>query len=188
MDKGGFAEKIIPPVLIVLAVAVLSHIGYFGSRSIANETLHQAMAALLGATYFLSVAFGVSYVFTAVLLRGGTLIEAILASAVTPMAWMTKEVFRLAQSHPVPECIYYYFNPLNFWLISLMTLQMGIGALVVRRILKKRGVDVKLVTGAPLTVIILSLTFLVGAYAWGEGENLYVIFLEGYRLIFGSGI
>ena len=36
-------------------------------------------------------------------------------------------------------------------------------------------------------IFIASLFLVVSLYAWGEGENVYVIFLEGYRDFFGAG-
>jgi hypothetical protein len=146
------------------------------------------MALVFGTTYFISVALGALYVYTISYIRGATLAERILASAVNPFIWMTKEVIRLAESHPFHECLYWYLNPLNIWLISFMVLEMGIATLVGRRILKRRGADIAIITPAPVIVILGSLAFAISAYAWGKGENLYVIFLEGYRIIFGSGI
>jgi hypothetical protein len=101
---------------------------------------------------------------------------------------MTKEVVRLTESHPVVECFYYYFNPLNFWLISFLAFEMGIATLLARYILQRRGENMKIITASPIVVILVSLTIVISAYAWGKGENLYVLFLEGYRLIFGSGL
>jgi hypothetical protein len=101
---------------------------------------------------------------------------------------MSKEVLRLTESHPLAECLYWYFNPLNVWLVSLMVLEMGIATLIARAILKRRGRQLKVVTPAPLAVILGSLIFVISAYAWGQGENIYVIFLNGYRFFFGYGI
>ena len=40
---------------------------------------------------------------------------------------------------------------------------------------------------ATLAVLLISLSLVVSLYAWGEGENVYVMFLEGYRAFFGPG-
>ena len=56
------------------------------------------------------------------------------------------------------------------------------------RFIKRRGQKLAIVTPAPIAVILGSLAFVISAYAWGKGENLYVLFLSGYRFIFGSGI
>ena len=101
---------------------------------------------------------------------------------------MTKEVLRLTHSHPFLESLYWYLSPLHLWLIMLMGLEMGAATLIARKILKNRG-EMKIVTSpAPLIVMGVSLFLVIGAYAWGKGENLYVMFLEGYRILFGSGL
>jgi hypothetical protein len=166
----------------------VSFMGYFGSRHIGHDALHQAMAGFFGTTYFLSIAFGTLYVFTTAYVRGATFSERILASFANPFFWMAKEVVRLTGSHPFSESLYWFFNPLNIWLVSLMILEMGVATLVARAVMKRRGEKERIVTMAPLGVILGSLAFVIAAYAWGRGENLYVVFLKGYRFLFGFGV
>lgn len=187
MKDQGIKKESLFPVLYMFVVAAVSYVGYFGSRHVNNDTIHQLMAMVFGTTYFLSVAFGTLYIFTSVYVRGASLPWRILASFVVPFIWMTKEVFRLTESHPFLECLYWYLNPLNIWLISLMVLEMGIATLIARSVLKRRGQQIKIITLAPVAVILGSLVFVISAYAWGKGENLYIIFLNGYRFFFGSG-
>ena len=188
MIEPGNTKRYIYPVLLVLLVAVISHLGYFGSRHVSTDMIRQLMAKIFGATYFLSIAFGPLYIFTTAYVHGLSLTGRILLSFVVPFAWMSKEVLRLTESHPFVECLYWYLNPLNVWLVSLTILEMGLATLIARTLLGRRGQPIKVVTMAPIGVILGSLVFVVSAYAWGKGENLYVIFLQGYRLLFGSGI
>lgn len=188
MIEPGNTKRNIYPVFLVLIVAAISHFGYFGSRHVGNDTIHQLMAGIFGTTYFLSIAFGSLYVFTTAYVRGLPLPGRILLSFVVPFVWMSKEVLRLTESHPFVECLYWYLNPLNVWLVSLTILEMGIATLIARTVLRRSGQPIKVVTMAPGVVILGSLVFVISAYAWGKGENLYVIFLQGYRLLFGSGI
>lgn len=188
MNDHGTLKQTMVPVLTVLVAAGVSYLGYFGSRSLNNESIHQIMAFTFGTAYFLSVAFGALYVYVLAYVRGVTLPGRILASMAVPFIWMSKEVLRLTESHPFIECLYWYFNPLNIWLTSLVVLEMGVATLIARLILKRRGQRLSIVTPSPIAVILGSLTFVISAYAWGKGENLYVIFLNGYRVLFGSGI
>lgn len=188
MAEHGTFKQTLAPVISVLVVAVVSYLGYFGSRSVSSESIHQPMALIFGSAYFLSVAFGALYIYVLAYVGGVSLPGRILASFIVPLIWMSKEVLRLTESHPVVECFYWYFNPLNIWLTSLVVLEMGVGTLIARAILKRRGQQLKVVTAAPIAVILGSLTFVISAYAWGKGENLYVIFLSGYRFFFGAGI
>jgi hypothetical protein len=177
----------IKPVGLVFIVMAVSFGGYFGSRQVSHDGLHQVMALVFGTTYFLAVALGPLYVFTETTLRGVNLPVRVLAAYVNPFIWMTKEVLRLTESHPIVEALYWYLNPLNIWLISLAVFEMGIATLIARRQLRLRGEDLKVVTPAPVIIAVASLVFVISVYAWGKGENVYVLFLEGYRHLFGAG-
>lgn len=187
MDERPFMSRVACPVLTVAGIAFASGIIYFASGGMERSMLHTVMASLSGLTYFLAVSFGPLYVYAATRLRGSSIPEGVLASSITPFLWMTKEVFLLTESHPFVECLYWYLNPLNIWLAILMVAEFGAAALIVRSKKKRMGVAVGSVL-MPVAVITGSLTVFALMYAWGRGENLYVIFLEGYRVFFGSGV
>jgi hypothetical protein len=187
MKESGGKNRMITPVLSLLLLAFVSYLGYFGSRYVDSDAIHQLMAKIFGSAYFLSIAFGTLYIFTIGHIRGVPLSGRILASFVVPLVWMSKEVLRLTESHPILECLYWYFNPLNVLLVSTMALEMGIATLLARAILKQRGRLLRVVTPAPVAVILASLLLVISGYAWGKGENVYVIYLNGYRFFFGFG-
>ncbi len=188
MQQQNFIRRSVFPVVLVLAIAIISFFGYSGSRSIENDKIRAVVALIFGTTYFISIALGPFYVYTLGYIKGSLLKERILASSLTPFLWMTKEVLRLTHSHPFLESLYWYLSPLHLWLIMLMGLEMGAATLIARKILKNRGDTKIVITLAPLIVMGVSLFLVIGAYAWGKGENLYVMFLEGYRILFGSGL
>ncbi len=188
MKKLDFKDRFLYPAGTVFAVMAVSWAGYFGSACLENDALHQALAKVFGTAYFISVAFGTLYVYTVSYLRGAAPGERVLASAISPFIWATKENLLLLESYGILESIYWYLNPLNFWLICFMALQMGIGGIVARAVLRRRGEAVTVATPASLVLIAVSVAAIVSAYAWGKGENLYVIFLAGYRALFGYGI
>ena len=181
-------KRVIIPVFYVFIVMSVSFAGYFGSRQLNDGLIQQWMACFFGTTYFLSIAFGTLYVYTTARLRGASLPQCILASLVNPLIWMTKEVLRLAESHPLLESLYWYLNPLDLWLLSFVIMEMGLATLIVRTNLKQKGEAVRVFTTGPVVTVLGSLVFAVSVYAWGEGENVYVYFLEGYRLLFGYGL
>ena len=187
MDERPFASRVAFPVLIVAGIALASGLVYFASRGLERSMLHTAVASLSGLAYFLAVSFGPLYVFAATRLRGSSVCEGVLASWVTPFLWMTKEVLIRTESHPFIESLYWYLNPLNIGLAVLMVAEFGAAALIVRSRLKRRGAAAGSFM-APVAVIACSLTLVALMYAWGKGENLFVIFLEGYRVLFGSGV
>ncbi|MBW2176508.1 MAG: hypothetical protein JRH03_06085 [Deltaproteobacteria bacterium] len=99
-------KRVIVPVLSVFVVMSVSYLGYFGSRCLDGGTLQQWMAGFFGTTYFLSIAFGTLYVYTAAYVCGANLPQRITASLINPFIWMTKEVLRLTDSHPLLESLY----------------------------------------------------------------------------------
>lgn len=172
----------------VLITAGLAWSAYELSASIDNASAHELVARLSGTIYFLAVAFGAFYVYLTASLAGVSLPLRVIAALATPFLWMTKECVRLLESHPLVECLYYYVNPLNLWLLLLVILEMAVATLVVRRLRSRRGEQVRVLAPAPLVTIAVSLSLFIGLYAWGRGENIYVLFLSGYRSLFGAGV
>ncbi|MBN1533467.1 MAG: hypothetical protein JXA20_12435 [Spirochaetes bacterium] len=191
MKEIPFLRRTLVPVAIVAACALLSNLVYFGLRgvdaSLINQTVRIAAATAAGALYFLSTAFGPFFVYRATQRRGASVGESILAAVAVPFAWMTKEVLLLVSSHPFIECLYWYLNPFNIWFVLLIAAECGAAALIVRRGRVRAGEPAGSAR-VPALVIAFSVALIVFLYAWGKGENVYVIFLEGYRFLFGTGV
>ena len=111
----------------------------------------------------------------------------ILAASLVPFLWMTKDVLALMGSHPIVESLYWYFNPLTIWMVCLLAVEVGLGTLAGRYLLKRRGQTIRVVTFGPLAAILIGGAVFGGIFAWGQGENLYALYLDSYRLLFGSG-
>jgi hypothetical protein len=175
-------------VAIVLSLAVISYLGYYNARYTGIDWLHQGLAAVSGGIYFICIFFGPFYIYTVSYMRGVSLPWRILASSFVPFIWISKDVLVIMESHPLMECLYWYFNPLSIWMVCLLMIEMGAGTLLARAILKRQDPAVKVVTTAPLATALIGLVAFAGIYAWGQGENIFSIFLHGYRLLFGSGV
>jgi hypothetical protein len=146
------------------------------------------LAAVSGTLLFVSVTFGVFLIYPMAYLRGAPLGERVLASLINPFLWATKENLRLYVSYSLGECLYYYFNPLNIWLFLGIIAQMGLAEMMCRGMRAHRGEEVKTYGAAPVAAFLISLLLVIVLFAWGQGENAYVIFLSGYRSLFGAGI
>ena len=188
MAERRSRSAILKPLLVVFLVAFVSYLIYYGSRLIGNQAIHQALAATFGAIHFASIFFGALYIYTYGYLRGVSLPVRILASSLIPFLWMTKDVVVMTESHPFLECLYWYFNPLSVWMVCLLAIEMGAGTLLGRAILKRCGEQVRILTLGPLASIVIGALLFGGIFAWGQGENLFSLYLDGYRLLFGSGI
>jgi hypothetical protein len=187
MEERGSRASTFKPLLTVLFLAVISYLVYYGSRRIEQQPIHQILAAIFGTIYFCSIFFGALYIYTYGYVHGVSLPVRILASSLIPFLWMSKDVLVLTESHPFLECLYWYFNPLSVWMVCLLAIEMGVGTLLGRYILKRRGQFLKVVSFAPVAAIVIGGLVFGGIFAWGQGENLFAIYLDGYRMLFGSG-
>ena len=172
----------------VLCAAALSFVVYESSASISHELAHELLAKVSGAVYFVAVALGAFFVYLTASLDDAPFAQRVAGALATPLLWMTKESVRLLESHPLSECLYYFVNPLNLWLLLLVVLEMAVATLVARRLRRNLAERTRVLTPAPLVTIAVSLSLFVGLYAWGRGENIYVLFLSGYRGLFGAGV
>ena len=187
MDRPRSRPSIWKPVLILFSLALVSYLMYYGSRLITIQAMHQTLAALFGTIYFVSIFFGALYVYTDCYVRDVSLGKRIVASSLVPFLWMTKDVVVMMGAHPIVESLYWYLNPLSVWVVCLLSVEMGAGTLIGRILLKRRGRDLRVVTLGPLAAIIIGAAAFGGIFAWGQGENLYVLYLDIYRRIFGAG-
>ena len=182
--------KILNPLLVVTLIAGISYLGYFGARGLADSSLAlgHGLAAAFGTLYFLAMILGPPYIHVTAYVRGASPRGRILAALLIPFLWMTKDVITHMRSHPALESLYWYLNPLYLWIGCLMAMELGPGILTACVILRWRGQEVKAVSVLPVMVVLIGLLFFIGLFAWGQGENVYGLFLKGYRLLFGSGV
>jgi len=188
MEKKDYRKRVFYPVAILLVVMVASWIAYNLSWRLDNRVLQQVIASLSGILLFISVTFGALFVYPVTYFRGASLKERVLASYITPLLWATKESIRLYVSFSIAECLYYYFNPLNIWLFLGIVAQMGLAEILCRWIRVRRGEEIKILGAGPLAAFVIGLFLVIFMFTWGQGENAYVGFLSGYRILFGSGI
>ena len=170
-ERPGFGKRFVRPVLLLFLVMVSSWLVYNLSWRLENVGLHRVLASLSGTLLFLSVAFGTLAVYPWVYFKGGS--------------W--KECVRLCISFSFFECAYYYANPLNVWLAFGVIAEMGLAELLCRQRLRKGGDPVRVLHPLPVAALSIGLSLVVFLYLWGQGENAYALFLEGYRAFFGPG-
>lgn len=188
MKKYAFKNRFLFPVLAVWAVMTASWGIYNVAWRLDNHLIHHVLAAVFGTSLFLSVTFGTLVVYPITYFRGASLIERVTASLINPALWAIKECFRLMISFTVPESLYYFFNPLSLWLFCGVWAQIGLAEILCRKRLKQQGEEITVLHPAAVILFSVSLFLVIFLYAWGQGENIYVIFLEGFRKLFGPGI
>lgn len=186
-EGPGFRERFVRPVLCVFLVMTGSWVAYNLAWRLESVSLHEVLASLSGSLLFLSVALGTLVVYPMACFRGASLGERVAASLVNPFLWATKECVRLSVSFSFFECVYYYGNPLNIWLLLAVVSEMAVAEMCCRQRRRNRGADISVLHPTALAALLISLSLFAGIYLWGEGENMYAIFLEGYRVLFGPG-
>jgi hypothetical protein len=179
---------LVEPLVIVLSVAVISYLGYYNARYARPEWIHQALATFSGAIYFACIILGPLYIYCSAYLHGASLAGRIVVTGLVPFIWMTKDVLVILESHPLIECLYWYFYPLNIWMACLLLIEVGAGTLFARALMKRRGHTIKVITPAPVIAALAGAAIAAGIFAWGQGENIFSIYMHGYRFLFGGGI
>jgi len=175
------------PAIVLMACMLISWLVYNLAWRIENDALHQGLGFISGAMLFLSVGFGVFIVYPLMFRKGASLPARLAVSFLTPLAWMIKESALLYISHTAAECLYYLLNPLNVPITLAVFGQMGLSEAVMRMAPKKENLNLARIV-VPLFAGIFCFAAAVGLLLWGQGENAYVIFLENYRRLFGSGL
>lgn len=187
MQKEKLSQRFFYPVFSVILIVSISYFGYYGARRIPNEELLQMLTKLFGSIYFFGMVLGPLYIWVVTTLRGASLTERLLATLFIPFLWMTKGVIAHLESHPALESLYWYYNPLYIWITCLLAMHIGLGTMIARLFQKRQGQEVKVISILPLAFLFGGFLVFVGIFAWGQGENIYSLFLEGYRFIFNVG-
>ena len=188
MEKRDFNKRFLYPVAAAFGIMAFSWIVYNVAWRFDHAALHQILASISGTLLFVSVAFASLFVYPALFFRGASLPERIAGCLINPFLWATKENLRLMISYSPAEVFYYYFNPLNLWLLLGITAQMGIIEMFCRWRSGHKGESARIVTLGPLAAVVIGLFLAISLFLWGQGEGAYVIFLSGYRTFFGAGI
>jgi len=171
----------------VLASAIASAWAYDLSARLASPRLHELLAATAGTVSFVSIALGAFGVWLAASLAGATIRCKATAALATPLLWMAQQCAGLLASHPALECLYYAINPLHLAFALLLAIELATATLVERAIRLRRGEKLRVLAPAPIAAVVVSAALLAAALTWGRGENSYVMYLAGYRTLFGSG-
>ncbi len=170
MKKQRFSRRFFYPVFLVFIVMSLSWGVYNLAWRLPSVTIHHLLADIFGTLLFLSVTFGACVIYPMAFLRGASLPERVLASLVNPFIWATKECIRMFASFSLSECLYYYLNPLNIWLVLGIIAQMSVIEMILRWRRKKRGEKIRVFTIPVVAAFVISIALVVGLYAWGKAR------------------
>jgi hypothetical protein len=193
MREGSAASvlgRIGPPVLKLLLVTAAAGMAYQAAWRIPIRAIHQAVSAAAIGVYFAGLGFGTLYVWIACTGRGASTVERVLACAIVPFLWMTKEVIRVGQVWPLPDALFFYLNPLHVTMACVAIEEMGLAELILRRRRRSRGEAVRVLSAGPLAAFLLPQLIVWPFTALPErAAATFFVFLKLYaRIVHGTSL
>lgn len=171
----------------IFVLTWFSYVMYYQTRTIPNQFQHQSLALIFGTIYFLSILLNPFFIYISLSLKGMRQICVIGFSIIIPLIWMVKGIFILLESHPFIESIYWLLNPMYFFYLCILTIQLGFATVISRLILKRQDENIDIFTPGSLIAIAASVLIMVSISVLIGGENINSLYLEGYRFLFGDG-
>ncbi len=179
-----------PPVLCLFLILVAAWLTAAHAWRIPNHVAHQAVAALAALAYFAALAFGTFYVYLASARRGASPGERIVACAINPFLWMTKEVVRVGGVWPLPDALFFYLNPLHVTMVCVTVQEMGLSEMILRYRRRARGEAVRVMSPAPVAAFLLPQLIVWPFIAIPErAAATFFVFLKLYaRVVHGTSL
>jgi hypothetical protein len=187
MEQQSFSKRSILPVAVVLATTIVMSIVYFhlAWRIGPDNPIRPVVTTLSSWVLFISIGFGVLYIYPKGFFGGACIVERTAACLVTPVVWNLKEMIRVSEFFTLGETLYYGLN-MAFLLALFGTFGlMGLSELLCRRKFNKSGEEpVKVLSPAPVAAIFIGLAALYICLLWGLGVHFFYIYISGYRALF----
>ncbi|HPW70040.1 MAG: hypothetical protein GXY28_05445 [Bacteriovoracaceae bacterium] len=183
--RQGLARRMFIPAFVLLVTAAVSLALYknFWQFNL-PYVLQKAAAFIFGPAAFLAIGCGAIVVYPVCRSRGASVAEAFAASMITPLAWILKEVVRVSEFFSWGESLYYGLSSSLLLAIAANIGFMGLGEMIHRSRLKKRGMARAVVTPVPIAAVVFALAALYVILIWGVGVHWFYIYQEGYKAIF----
>jgi len=185
IKRYNVVKRFVLPSAIVLVMYILLHTLYFESWKIDNRAVQHYVAFVSGLILFFFIGFNSLVVYMVTYFKGASVHERILASLFVQIVWIGKELVRVSEFFTFGETIYYMFNSAFLLAIIGSFALMGIGEIICRWLLKKRGVyQEKVITPLPIYAIVSGIVAVYVFLIWGIGEHWFYIYVTGYKIIF----
>jgi hypothetical protein len=185
MERQSFMSRAFKPAATMLMVWLASEIVYGQSWRIGNEPLHQLVAYAAGLVLFASIGFGPLYVYPRAFFRGASVLERVLASLATPIAWDVKEILRVSEYFTWGESLYYGLNTIFLLSLSVVAIEIGLCEMACRWLRNRDTTEpLSVATPAPLMSVLAGLAGVGLLFVWGTGVHAFYIYQEGYKALF----
>jgi hypothetical protein len=109
----------------------------------------------------------------------------LLASLLTPVAYIISEMVRVADFFSTGESIYYGFSSMGMFIFFLNTGLLGLSEIVCRLVMRRKtGRPIRVITFWPIVSVIWTLIMTYVLLFWDQGQNYFYIYQEGYIRLF----
>ena len=184
MRRQSFSRRFLFPTGSLLLLVILSYVAYKSSWRLSSPAWYHGLAFVAGIIFFVSLGFGTLVVYPKTYFRGASAAERIVASLVSPCLWGLKEVVVLSGIYTWPESWYFFLNPVNILLFSVVLAEMGFSEIICRRRAHKLGEVSGGFSWLALAAVVMGLSSAILPVIWGLGVHHFYIFQEGYKALF----
>lgn len=184
MERPGttVTRRFLIPLFLGLTVMLFSRAVYLHASGIENRALYHAVAVISGTIQFVSILLAALFIYPAAYFRGATGTERVFAGSMNLAVWVGIDAYHVSEAFPCLESLYYGVNIgtiLFTWNFALM----GTLELACRRVSKRRGEPVKVLTPLPF-VPILVFVFVLYVLSKEGGAFYFNMLLDGYLALF----
>jgi len=184
MSQKSLFHRCVIPLCFVMIPLLVSFITYFNSRRIENDTLHQFVAMASGLILIASIFFGALVIYILAFFRGAKPAERIIVSLIPAVVFEVYEIYVASGVFTFAESLYYGLSPLPITIFLLAFGLMGLGELVCRLVIKRRGDHVRILIPAPIVAIVAMVIGLYVALIWGNGAYFFYLYIDSYLALF----
>lgn len=176
------ARRFLIPLFLGLVVMLSSRTVYLNASEIDSRVLYHTVAVISGTVQFLSIVFAALFLYPIGYFRGATGWERVFAGSTNLALWIGIDTYHVSEAFPCLESLYYGINIgsiLFTWNFALM----GTLELACRRVSKRNGEAVRVLTPLPLLAI-LGLVFVLCVLSKEGGAFYFNRLLDGYLALF----
>ena len=182
MEKQSFPQRVLFPLLLVLAVMIISTNAYDYSRRMENRWLIAHMSA---AFMFLSIWMGALFANTLSFFRGAGFGERLFVSLFTPVVWSAKILYSFHGIFSFGEFLFLLVHNLILGCPVVGLLCMGLSEIWCRLIYRRRYGRSSMPLFSPGSFLVffigVALTFLM---LWNGGHSYYYLYMDVYSRLF----
>ncbi|MBW2181219.1 MAG: hypothetical protein JRG81_12770, partial [Deltaproteobacteria bacterium] len=162
MRHLGFIKRFIFPLILVVAIRVISSVIYNSSSALPVGLVRDLLINTFGPITFFSLWFFAFIGPPIAYFRGATFIERLIVAFINPVMWIISIESKIACQFSGIEMVYFFFLPWTFGIMCVTLFEFSISEIICRFIHRQRFKEI--VSVFHPAVLILLFTGLLGTY------------------------